>query len=119
MNDIQQKKLERYVKGWPFMTPDEKLKAIKYILVIHKEQVEQYESELELSNKTLSLSEQLVKQLQEERKDQQQQLDRLYTFIESDESIQESYALYEGRLACFLLTKDAAREQQGAANETN
>jgi hypothetical protein len=119
MNDIQHKKLERYVKGWPFMTPDEKLKAIKYILVIHKEQVEQYESELELSNKTLSLSEQLIKQLQEERKDQQQQLDRLHTFIESDESIQESYALYEGRLACFLLTKDAAREQQGAANETN
>ncbi|PAD36348.1 hypothetical protein [Terribacillus saccharophilus] len=105
MNDIQQKKLERYVKGWPFMTPDEKFDAIKYILVIHKEQVEHYENALQLAYKTLSKSEQLVEELQVIRKDQQRQLDKLYSFIEINESIQEEYDLYEGRLACIFFNE--------------
>ncbi|PAF21733.1 hypothetical protein CHH49_09835 [Terribacillus saccharophilus] len=106
MNDFQQKKLERYVKGWPSMTLDEKFEAIKYILVIHKEQVEQYESALELANKALSKSEQMVEELQDIRKDQQRELDKLYSFIEINEFIQEEYDLYEGRLACIFFNED-------------
>jgi len=113
MNDIQQKKIERYVKGWPFMTSREQSQVIDYIVDMYKEQISEYRTMFEQSVKTVDLSKQLIEELQMIRNDQQKQLDMLHEFIGSNESIRKAFGLYEVRHFCDELTKSAAEAQSG------